>query len=548
MRNKIQLQPLAVVIAAITLASSSAFAAETRFIKPPMVSIPAGVFAMGSEDGPDNEKPVRQVAVPAFQMGKYNVTIAEFRKFIDATGYNMPNQCTHRLNESLGFLNGEGERDGSWDNNSQALSEFHPVVCLSRTDAINYTKWLSAETGKHYRLPTEAEWEYTVRAGTTTRYFFGDEEDSHQACDYANVMDLFASKRSSSQPCYDKEVIASTVGIYKPNPFGVHDLIGNVAEYLADCYQESYQGAPRDGSALIQKDCQRYVVRGGSWQFKAFSSSQRHAVPDNDWVGALEGFRLALDTRGKALPSQTGDKVFLKNLAIAQANVQALHKSIADYPQAPRGLKVTKSESNQLTLSWNKNVEDFVSGYRVYRQEPLTNTEVVLANDVKTPFFVDPSALAYNARYSVAALNGKSESVASAKVDSGTFVSHLVPVKIQGEAFSQAVGADVRNSGLEPEDDRIIVSLGANKAVYHLQVTKAGKFQFDARVFHSGETQKFELWLNDKRIANPELAGERGWQTVDNIIVDVPQGSHTLIVKGEQPMFAVNWLDVKAVL
>lgn len=329
MRNKINLKPLAYVIAGMAFAPTTVFAGETGFIAPPMVSIPAGVFAMGSDDGGEDEKPVRQVSVPAFQMGKYEVTIAEFSKFIEATGYKMPNQCTHRLDENLGFRNGGGERVGSWDNNSQALSEFHPVVCLSRTDAINYAKWLSAKTGQHYRLPTEAEWEYTARAGTTSRYFFGDEQDRHKACDYANVMDLYAVNRSSSQPCNDKEVITSTVGIYKPNQFGVHDLIGNIAEYLIDCYQESYEGAPIDGSAVTKKDCQRYVVRGGTWQFKAFSSSMRRGFPDNDWVGALEGFRLALDTKGKALPSQKGDKAFLKKLAIAQDKVKALHKNIA---------------------------------------------------------------------------------------------------------------------------------------------------------------------------------------------------------------------------
>lgn len=556
MRRKIKLKPLAIVIAGLTLASASAFGDETAYIEPPMVSIPAGDFIMGSDQGREDEKPIRKVSVRAFQMGKYEVTIAEFRKFIEATGYKMSNQCMHRIGEKW-F--GSGERDGSWDSNIYASSEFHPVVCISRIDAISYAKWLSDLTGQHYRLPSEAEWEYVARGGTTTRYFFGDEKNNVKACEYANVSDLHAKNMSvklykatyhsayTIQDCNDNEVIVSTVGIYKPNPFGVHDLIGNVVERLADCYQNSYEGAPYDGSAVTKKDCTTYAARGGSWHWEAFSSSSRNPMGD-DFLAALEGFRLALDTDGKVFPSQQGNKLFLKKLAKAQAAALALHKNGPDYPGIPGGLKVTKNKSDQIMLSWNKNTEDFVSGYRVYRQDPLTNKEVVIAVDIKDLYFVDSSPLVHNARYSLAALNGEAESLTSNKVDSGNFVTHILPAKIQGEAFSVAVGADVRNSGLEPEDDKIINSIGDKKAAYQIKVAQAGKFQFNARVFHSGHTQNFELWLNDKKFANPVLEGERGWKTVENITVELPAGTHTLMIQGEQPDFAVNWLDVKTIL
>jgi formylglycine-generating enzyme required for sulfatase activity len=160
MRNKIKLQPLAVVNAAITFASSSAFAAETRFIEPSMVSIPAGVFAMGSEDDREEEKQVRQVAVHAFQMGKYELTVAEFKKFIAGTGYEMPDNCYQLVLTGLQELS-------SWDNNIYNFSDYYSVVCLLRQAAVDYAIWLFEQTGKKYRLPTEAEWEYSSRAGTS---------------------------------------------------------------------------------------------------------------------------------------------------------------------------------------------------------------------------------------------------------------------------------------------------------------------------------------------------------------------------------------------
>jgi len=123
---------------------------------------------------------------------------------------------------------------------------------------------------------------------------------------------------------------------------------------------------------------------------------------------------------------------------------------------------------------------------------------VLISKVIKSSNFIDESPLAHNARYSVITLNGETQSQSSETVDSGVGVPHILSAKSQGEACSQAVGADVRNSVLEPEDDSIIASLGDDKAVYHIQVAKAGKFQFDARGFHSGQTQKFELWLNEK--------------------------------------------------
>lgn len=520
--------------------------------EPPMVSIPAGDFYMGSDRGRENQKPVHRVSVPAFQMGKYEVTVAEFRKFVEATGYKTGETCNHRIGPRW-F--GTGPNDGNWENNIYATNEFYPVVCVSRTDAVNYANWLSEQTGKQYRLPTEAEWEYTLRAGTDTRYFFGEDKMSSKACEFANLSDFHAKAQTEKlhgapynsgyriQPCNDKEVLLSVVGLYKPNPYGVHDMLGNVVERLADCYQDSYDNAPTDGSAVAIANCERYVARGGSWHWEAFTSAHRGGIPD-DFVAALEGFRLALDTDGKALPSEPGSKAFAKALHKAQKDAKQAQTNTPRYPQKPENLQVVIANNKQVTLRWSASSEKFVTGYRVYRQDPMSNQNVMLADGLKATQFTDTSPLKGNARYKVVALNESHESLPSNIVDSGMVVTHAMPGKVEGEAFYHTGGAEVYQSGMEPDNDKIISAMGKESASYMVKTNKDGEFLLSARVFDSGKPQTFELWLGDQLVATPELKGERGWVTVENIPLAMLKGEHSLSVKGNESMFTVNWFEI----
>ncbi|WP_019029629.1 SUMF1/EgtB/PvdO family nonheme iron enzyme [Colwellia piezophila] len=550
MTKTIALNSLTLAIFTMAISPSTVMATNSSFIEPPMVSIPAGSFYMGSDRGQENERPVRKVSVPAFQMGKYEVTVAEFKKFIADTGYEMPNNCYQYV------LGGPNQELASWNDTIYNFSDNHPVVCLPQKAAADYAKWLSKKTGNDYRLPTEAQWEYTLRAGTATRHFYGEERDSGKSCQYANISDWYAADMSAKiftgasvrdiESCSDNEATLATVGLYQANPFGVHDMIGNVMEYLADCYVDNYNDAPTDGSAVTTTDCNTHVVRGGSWHWYPWHSSERSSI-GSDFLGALEGFRLVLDTGGKVLPSQTGSKKFVKQLRIAQNKIKAQHKQNAAYPNKPSGLKVISANKNQVTLSWNNSNEKILSGYKVYRQDPITNEKVTLANNIDKASFVDNSPLTHNARYSVVALNGKTESQSSDIIDSAFTTLHNLPVKIQGEAFIYANNAQVRDSVQEPKHDKVFASLGESEAAYQIQVANSGTFTIDARVYHAGDEQEFELWLGDQKVATPSVSGDSGWKTVTNITIQLPQGNHTLIVKGKKPMFAVNWLDVKAI-
>lgn len=228
---------------------------------PEMLVIPDGRFEMGSlpkEEGRFDDEGRRHTVTiaQAFALGKYAVTFDEWDAFAAATGAPQPD-------------------DESWGRGRR------PVINVSWDDAQSYAAWLSKNTGKTYRLPSEAEWEYAARAGSQTRYPWGDAAGKNQA-----NFDGSGSHWSNKQ--------TAPVGSFAANRFGLHDMIGNVWEWAQDCWNESYGGAPDDGQAWEAGDCLRRVVRGGSWS----SSPQVARVANRYWYGpafrsSILGFRLA---------------------------------------------------------------------------------------------------------------------------------------------------------------------------------------------------------------------------------------------------------------
>ena len=215
---------------------------------PELVLVPGGTFRMGclapAWEGcrEDAEKPTHVVDVTAFALSKYEVTRGQFEAFAAATGHDLRGGCV-------------GAENGSWRNQSWQ-SDDHPVVCVSWNDAQSYARWPSSETGREYRLPSESEWEYAARAGTVTKWFWGDQDQ--ERCGYANGRGDYG--------CDDAWKQTAPVGSFGANGFGVHDMIGNVWEWVADCWHDDYEGAPDDGLAWTRGgDCGRRVLRGGSW-------------------------------------------------------------------------------------------------------------------------------------------------------------------------------------------------------------------------------------------------------------------------------------------
>ena len=229
---------------------------------PEMVVVPSGSFLMGSPDTEqgrfDNEGPVHRVAIGSpFAVGVYEVTVAEFGRFVDATGHSVGNACYVWIGNNAELKNGLG-----WRNPGFSQGDSHPAVCVNWEDAKAYVAWLSRKTGERYRLPSESEWEYAARAGTRTARWWG-EGDSGQ-CTHANGVDA-STGFDWGIGCSDGHSRTAPVGRFRANAWGLHDVLGNAWEWTEDCWNGSYRSAPSDGSAWEYGDCNVRVLRGGSW-------------------------------------------------------------------------------------------------------------------------------------------------------------------------------------------------------------------------------------------------------------------------------------------
>ena len=204
--------------------------AEAKAPAVEMVAIPGGSFRMGdlSGDGRDWEGPVHVVTIAPFEMGKYEVTFSQWDACVADGG------CSH-VPDDEGW--GRGNR---------------PVINVSWDDVQGFIAWLNTKTGGGYRLPTESEWEYAARAGSESKYSWGNELGSNRAnCD--------------KEYCGDRWEKTAPVGAFASNAWGLHDMHGNVWEWVEDCWNDSYVGAPGDGSAWRSGSCSQRVIRGGSW-------------------------------------------------------------------------------------------------------------------------------------------------------------------------------------------------------------------------------------------------------------------------------------------
>ena len=234
-------QDLAVSLQREVLASGTRFKDELKVggVGPEVIVIPAGQFSMGSRRGRVEEQPVRRVDIGnAFAMGRFEVTFDEYDLFAEMTDRSFP-------------------EDQNWGRGEQ------PIVNVTWYDATAYVEWLSQQTGQSYRLPTEAEWEYAARAGTTTRYHFGSEIS--RLCAYGNSADGGGFARSEKNCTDGYPTSPAPVGSFQSNKFGLYDTHGNVWEWVMDCWNTSYAGAPTDGSSWNAGSCSERVIRGGSW-------------------------------------------------------------------------------------------------------------------------------------------------------------------------------------------------------------------------------------------------------------------------------------------
>jgi formylglycine-generating enzyme required for sulfatase activity len=256
------------------------------------VQIPAGEFMMGSDEtaadlikagikvpkevSVDDEGPKHQVKISAFQMGKYELTRGQFRIFVEATGYKTEAEKDPKggvgVNRQLQKL--EQSAIYNWTNAGFPQTDNHPVVNVSWNDAVAYCRWMTEEYSKRgqksvCRLPTEAEWEYACRAGSTTRYATGDTPRSVNG--FGNVQDASLEAEFSNLaffspfPFNDGAAFTSVAGKYKPNAYGLYDMHGNVWEWCSDWYDEKYYASSPATDPKGPDSGSFRVLRGGSW-------------------------------------------------------------------------------------------------------------------------------------------------------------------------------------------------------------------------------------------------------------------------------------------
>lgn len=275
---------------------------------PPLVVIPTGTFMMGSPNDEDghrsNEEPLREVKIDAgFALGRDDVTVTQFRAFVNDADYVTD---AEKLGGSTVYDEESGRiidrRGTTWRDDflGERAADNLPVVHVSWNDAQAYVKWLSARTGKKYRLPSEAEFEYVERAGTATRYPWGEKNPQHVVGNLTGDGDRSPHLRRSWAKAFPHYVDGfwgpSTVGSFEPNRYGVRDMIGNVSVWIEDCWHENYTRAPADSRAWVNPGCAEHVVRGGSWGSspEQARSAFRLAAPA-DTRSARVGLRVARD-------------------------------------------------------------------------------------------------------------------------------------------------------------------------------------------------------------------------------------------------------------
>lgn len=378
---------------------------------PEMVRLAPGTFTMGASQKEVQQLNYVQWATPQHQVsigyplaiGRFEITVDEFDAYVKETGAQVGGKCGIRTIENgsnkfkyNGTLVQGGDKtenapyviyigDGSYAQPGLPVTGRQPAVCVSRNEMKDYLDWLSMKTNKHYRLPTEAEWEYAYRAGTDTFNYWGD--DFKQTCDYAN----FADRKSGYQAgmaasCSEKmhPDWTAEVGSYKPNPWGLYDMGGNAQEAVEDCFHKSYQGAPADGSPWTEPDCVLFAARSGDYELTQFSTRASERLifgysdgnDDGMWTrdeGSDErfnvmGFRVAVSLDDKswdemARAAAPGKQADAQKAAVALSGTA---ESGLQYDHLPRVVKSYVEEVRNSCRDYDPNAisADKMSGIR----------------------------------------------------------------------------------------------------------------------------------------------------------------------------------------
>ncbi|MCG7546622.1 SUMF1/EgtB/PvdO family nonheme iron enzyme [Pseudoalteromonas sp. Of7M-16] len=513
-------------------------------IEPIMITLPKGEYTLRDTEGKYLN---RTVQIAPFSLGKYEVTVAEFNQFIQATNYTMPDKCYHKTANGLTF-----EAKGNWQANDKSTGFYHPVTCITWHAAHAYTQWLAKVTGKPYRLPTSVEWAYAAKAKQSSDYYFGDKDRNPQACDFENVRDLssegerqFHTNSSNGRlkwDCIDNTGYTSVVGTFKPNQFGLHDMLSNLNEMTLSC--------PEDWGATetSEQNCHTKISVGGDWKYGIKPYFHRSNMP-TDFSGAVEGFRIALSGLAPPIEQQTlRTAVFKASLEAAQHAARTQNKLASEIPDAVQQLKI--KQNGLLThLSWQKSPDPEVSSYRVYRSYSSRGALKLIANNVLDPYFTDANSDVFTYRYAVVAVKHFMQSDYSNQVYASRVHTHILPGRIEAE---NTVGKN-RNTVEITNDLDGRYHIGGWRGVlpeqsgrYKIKVSKAGLYKVHSRVASKESNQGFTLSVNGKQYPFPitDTGGFQHWQTQEGTAIFLEKGEHHLDLAVTEGNWRLNWIDM----
>lgn len=559
---------IAKLTSVLLVVSTQTFAKD--FIIPPMVNIPSGEFMMGAEGGDPATTPIHPVTVNKFQMSKYAVTVAEFRKYAEDTGFIRESTCNDFIDDQ-GLRGPTHKGTGRWDNHKASYSEYQPAVCISWQDANDYASWLSKKSGINFRLPNEAEWEYAVKANTTTRYFWGDDLNMTQACSYGNFADQTGEHTNNTQlglsnvgwiehaDCDDGEAYNAIVGLYRPNPFGLYDMLGNVSEFVNACYDE--KGYSIDSK--IRQDvenCEFFVHRGGNWHYPADPMTTRDRSKKEGWnVGNGIGFRLVSDEHN--INSHPSTKQF----ELALNNAKAIH--LANRTQllsAPKSTQIVKLADGKYKLTWQPSTDSRVIGYDIYRsktqyshfhsgfyQKHYDKLETVSANEhsilVEVPI--------KGGSYRVVAISENSSSLPSPKA---IVFNSPEPISLPGR-FDMRHAKQLDNVNMYhwkktdkyPEEFPIFkTNKDSDKSevsvTFSVNVKKSGWFQLNYKgsTHHKGEF--FKIWQGNRLAGNFDYDPEIDDKKSKRHKLYLNEGIHDIqvtVLREKFDMWGLVWLE-----
>lgn len=566
---KLRIKHIRIFIICVGLKSSLLMAQD--HIVPPMVTIPAGDYMMGNESDP-KASPVHKVSISEFRMAKYPVTIHEFRKFALETGFNPPADCLDFMDkEGLRGPTFQGGGTGKWDKNKRTYSDFSPVTCLTWKEINAYIDWLNKKTGGSYRLPTEEEWEYAVKGGTNTRYFWGDDLNYSQAHLYANVADKTVDYITSNSLGYstkgfipmvqgnDGEAFNSIVGLYRPNPYGLYDMYGNVGEILNSCYYESGYTLEADMETDPNK-CEYIANRGSTWHYPAVPYFDRGRTKREGWRRlATVGFRLASDVITDTITHSSTEKFESDLQQAIKERIATRHQLI----EAPKKVILSKKSDDQYLLSWELANDPRVLTYEVYKSKyPFAHMRIGYFKDayekIETVSATTNRAFVKKDKkgtsFIVVAVSKDKTSLPSTVLLETTPTTVSIPGRIEPYDFLATHNVPLIYWPAEddkPEDYYFFKTNLSfeNKQVsisYQTSVTKSGWYQFNyrGRSFHKGKF--FDLWIDNRLAATIDFDPDRNDRVSKKHKVYLEKGTHELeitILKEEFDRWALGWIE-----